>query len=72
MSKRINGTRYLSLMLAGLSFEVPGARVTLPLAINDAVAVTGSYYSATVPLAGFIRGPDGCITTFEVPGSGGT
>lgn len=55
-----------------VSFQVPGSLSTVPLAINDAGAVTGYYYSTTVPLGGFIRDPDGCITTFEVPGSSET
>jgi hypothetical protein len=55
-----------------LSFEVPGALSTVPLAINDLGAVTGYYYSSTVALGGFVRGPLGSITTFEVPGSGQT
>jgi hypothetical protein len=38
--------------------------------VNSAGAVTGSYYDQNGALHGFVRAPDGTITTFDAPGAG--
>jgi hypothetical protein len=52
-----------------LSFEVPGALGTYPVSVNDSMVVTGYYYVSPTVTAGFLREPDGAITTFSVLGS---
>jgi len=61
------------------NFEAPGSDTTandyngtLPNAINDAGAITGAYYDVSGVAHGFLRGPEGEFTTFDVPGSTGT
>jgi hypothetical protein len=61
------------------SFEAPGADTapndfngTLPNAINDAGDITGVYYDASSVSHGFLRGPEGKMTTFDPPGSTAT
>jgi hypothetical protein len=61
------------------SFEAPGADTTandfngtVPNAINDAGAITGSYYDVNNVGHGFLRSPEGAMTTFDVPGSADT
>jgi hypothetical protein len=61
------------------SFDVPGADLTaqdfngtLPNAINDAGAITGVYYDIDNVAHGFLRGPQGAMTTFDPPGSTAT
>lgn len=61
-----------------INFEAPGADTTkgsfngtTPNSINDLGAITGSYTDAKGFNHGFLRAPDGNITTFEVPGAGG-
>jgi uncharacterized membrane protein len=58
------------------NFEAPGSDTnpndfngTLPNAINDCGAITGSYYDVNNVGHGFLRSPDGAFTTFDVPGS---
>lgn len=60
------------------TFEAPGADTTAgsyngtaPCCINDLGVITGSYYDASGFSHGFVRGPDGKFTTFDVPGVGG-
>jgi hypothetical protein len=48
----------------------PGSTNTSPFAINSAGAVAG--YFVTTAEHGFLRAPDGAITTFDPPGSFGT
>jgi hypothetical protein len=57
------------------TFNAPGADTnagdfngTLPNAINDAGAITGVYYDVNNEGHGFLRGPQGKFTTFDVPG----
>jgi hypothetical protein len=57
------------------TFESPGADTTpgdfngtLPNAINDAGAITGSYDDVNSVAHGFLRSPEGGFTTFDVPG----
>src|ERR1051325_2676131 len=53
------------------SFDPPGSWGTFPMAINSKGAVTGSYYHdgadacGTFLIRGFIRAPDGNMTTFD-------
>jgi probable HAF family extracellular repeat protein len=51
------------------SFDVPGARITLPNGINDHGQIAGAYVDAdgAASVHGFIRDRRGTITTFEVP-----
>jgi hypothetical protein len=51
-----------------LSFEVPGSLGTFPMSINDSMAVTGYYFISSTVTRGFLREPDGAITTFDVLG----
>ena len=52
-----------------ISFDVPGsAGETLPTAINDLGAVTGSFGQGN-GYSGFIRNRDGTFVTFSVPGA---
>jgi len=59
------------------TFDVPGAGTdgsqsqgTYAEAINDWGAVTGQYIDANDVQHGFVRAPDGRITTFDAPGAG--
>src|SRR5450755_827227 len=61
------------------SFEAPGADLTPgdfngtnPNAINDAGAIAGVYYDVNTVAHGFLRSPDGRMTSFDPPGSTGT
>ena len=61
------------------NFQAPGADTahghfngTNPNAINDAGVVTGVYYDANNVSHGFLRSPEGGMTTFDPPGSTGT
>jgi hypothetical protein len=58
------------------NFEAPGADTTpgdfngtLPNAINDAGAIAGVYYDIQNVAHGFLRSPEGGMTTFDPPGS---
>jgi hypothetical protein len=59
------------------TFDVPGAGTgtgsfqgTFPEGINPEGAVTGASQDASNVLHGFVRAPNGAITTFDVPGAG--
>lgn len=61
------------------NFEAPGSDTnpndfngTLPNAINDAGAIAGVYYDIQNVAHGFLRGPEGRMTTFDPPGSTAT
>jgi len=51
-----------------VTFDVPGASVTVPLSINAKGAATGYWIDNSGP-HGFVRQPDGTIATFDVPGA---
>ena len=59
-------------------FDVPAAATGSGLGtttfwaqcINPAGAMTGSYMDANGAVHGFVRGPDGTISTFDAPGAG--
>jgi hypothetical protein len=60
------------------TFEAPGADLkpadaegTNASGINALGVITGYYGDSNGVIHGFLRGPDGKFTTFEVPGSGG-
>jgi hypothetical protein len=57
------------------TFDAPGADATsgnlngtFPNSINDAGAITGMYADSNGNSHGFLRGPEGSFTTFDVPG----
>ena len=50
--------------------DPPGSGGTIPAAINNAGAITGSYQAANGRYYGFVRRPDGTFQTFDAPGSG--
>jgi uncharacterized membrane protein len=50
-----------------LSFDAPGAAITLANGINDLGQIAGAYVAADASVHGFIRDQRGHITTFEVP-----
>jgi predicted membrane protein len=52
-----------------VTFAVPGAQVTNPIAINSNGDVVGNYGPENAPFNGFVRTSDGTITTFNVPGA---
>lgn len=52
--------------------ELPTPVGTFPTSINDAMAVTGYYLTTYTQARGFIRDPDGSITTFSVLNSAWT
>jgi hypothetical protein len=61
------------------SFDAQGADTaandfngTLPVAINDAGAITGTYYDANNVAHGFLRSREGEFTSFDVPDSTAT
>ena len=56
------------------TFDAPGAGTgpfqgTLPQAINPAGAIAGLYLDASSLYHGFLRDPDGALTTIDVPGA---
>jgi hypothetical protein len=51
-------------------FDPPGAVGTVATSINSAGAITGTYFTTGVLHHGFLRAPDGTITTFDAPGAG--
>jgi hypothetical protein len=57
-----------------ITFDVPGATGTFPMGINPAGVITGYYLPAgSFEPHGFLRAPDGTITTLDLPGAvGGT
>jgi hypothetical protein len=50
-----------------LSIEVSGALGTYPMALNNAMTVTGYYLVSPSEARGFVRQADGKIATFNVP-----
>jgi hypothetical protein len=52
-----------------ISFKVPAARSTYPMAINSSMTVAGYYLVTTTEARGFIRTADGMIDTFGVAGA---
>jgi uncharacterized membrane protein len=54
---------------AFVKFDVPGATVTGPAAINPAGTVTGSFIDAGALTHSFLRASDGTITPFDPPGA---
>jgi hypothetical protein len=52
-----------------ITFDPPGSVFTLSLAINPAGAITGFYVDASNMVHGFLRAPDGTITTVDAPGA---
>src|SRR5436309_1119905 len=57
------------------TFDVPGASTgsgqgTLATSINPAGVITGYYLDASGAFHGFLRAPDGSVTTFDAPGAG--
>ena len=61
-----------------ITFQAPGADTTPgnyngtnPISINDLGVVAGFYWDVDGLSHGFIRTPDGKITTFDVPGAAG-
>ena len=58
-----------------VTFDVPGAGTgsgqgTFAGTINPAGVVAGAYSDASGVNHGFLRSPDGVITTFDAPGAG--
>jgi hypothetical protein len=54
-----------------VTLDVPGAFYgTLPVGINPAGAIAGVYADAGAVSHGFVRAPDGTITTFDASGAG--
>src|SRR6516164_8883045 len=53
-----------------ITFDPPGSILTEALDINPAGAITGAYADASNVNHGFLRAPDGSITTFDAPGAG--
>lgn len=49
------------------TFDVPGAIGTVPVDINPAGTITGSFYGPDRVSHSFLRAADGTIITFEVP-----
>jgi hypothetical protein len=55
------------------TFDAPGAvHGTFPAAINASGLIAGYYLDADSAPHGFLRAPDGTLTTFDVPGHAGT
>src|SRR5438094_9701737 len=59
------------------TFNAPGAGAgtdlrqgTFPKSINPSGAITGYYIDAGNVIHGFLRAPDGALTTFDAPGAG--
>ncbi len=50
------------------SFDPSGSQLTAPGSINAAGQITGSYFDSTFAQHGFVRGNDGTISSFDVPG----
>ena len=56
-----------------VTFDVPGAvGGTYPMIILESGPIAGYYLDADGLEHGFLRGADGTITKFDVPGTGGT
>jgi len=56
-----------------ITYDVPGAvNGVFPNMVVPSGAITGGYLDANNFAHGFLRAPDGAITTFDVPGVGGS
>ena len=55
-----------------ITFDPSGSQGTYPAAISDAGVITGDYYDSNNVSHGFVRTPNGEITTFDAPGAGST
>jgi hypothetical protein len=53
-----------------ITFDAPGENQTIPEGINSAGAITGNTSFNSAYQHGFVRAPDGTITTFDAPGAG--
>ena len=53
-----------------ITFDPPGSLITLSFAINPAGVIAGAFLDASFVHHGFLRVPDGTITTFDAPGAG--
>src|SRR5262245_53984020 len=54
-----------------VTFDVPGAAATVPFYINPGGVIVGEYVdNISFAFHGFVRGPDGSITTVDAPGAG--
>jgi hypothetical protein len=53
------------------TIDVSGATAILPVSINGAGAIAGSYSIESGLSHGFVRSPSGVFVTFEVTGAGG-
>src|SRR5947209_5590033 len=61
----------MSIRVANTQFRSLSASGAFPNNINDLGVITGSVSDTNGLSHGFVRSPQGRITTFEVPGSGG-
>src|SRR2546430_9393282 len=52
------------------TFDPPGATSTMALSINRRGAITGFYLDGSSVWHGFLRAPDGAVTTFQAPAAG--
>jgi len=52
-----------------ITFDVPSAFGTIPIFINPMGTITGDYLGADFTFHGFVRAPNGTITTFDAPGA---
>jgi hypothetical protein len=55
-----------------ITFDPSGSQGTYPSGISDVGVITGDYYDSNNVSHGFVRTPDGEITTFDAPGAGST
>ena len=53
-----------------ITFDPPGSTFTVPHLITENGVIGGYYYDDNGVAHGFLRAPDGQITTFSVPGAG--
>jgi len=55
-----------------ISFDPSGSQGTYPSQVNNSGVITGYYLDSNDVNHGFVRTPDGEITTFDAPGAGST
>ena len=53
-----------------IEFDPSGSYATFPIGINDSKSITGWYEDSKGNVHGFLRTPDGSITTFDVEDDG--
>ena len=53
-----------------ITFDALGTRDTQSVGINPAGTIAGIYFDASSVSHGFVRAPNGAITTFDAPGAG--